>query len=1388
MHRISSRARVALVAIGAMASTTLVLTARADASAVQAAQQAQVAQEKAGRLSPTLQELGTPAVEASSATAQASAVGLPSKGSGSLLRDADGSIHVDVRVATFGDAAASTLAGLGARVLSSDATTRTYTVAIDPVDLSTLSTAPGVEYAAEVLQPIVHTDTSARTAARAARHAAASAVTATCPTGTLDEGDAQLAANTARTTYGVDGTGVRVGILSDSYNNLSGAATDVAGGDLPGAGNPCGHTTPVTVQADLGSGGADEGRAMAQIVHDLAPGSPISFATAFVSESDFANQIRNLATNGSKVIVDDISYFDEPVYQDGIVAKAVNDVTAQGVTYFSSAANSNLIVGGSNVASYEAPTYRPTTCPSAVSSLGVADCHDFDTGAGTDAGDTITVPNNGYVKLKLGYNQPEYGITTDLDIALIDNTTGTMVASSAANNLTSKKAYEYFSYRNTSGAARSYDIVVARYGSGPAPRFKIIHIGSSLSAVQYNASTGGDVVGPTTYGHNNGTLTNSIAAVPYSNSNTIETYSSRGPSTYCWNAVNGTTAASALPSCTTKNVDVAATDGAATSFFGSSVSGVWRFYGTSAAAPHAAAVAALQLQARPCRTPAEVGAAQRASGRAIGSFGVDAAGSGLLHAGNAIANLAACGAAPGAPTGATATRGNGQATVTWTAPATDGGSPVTGYRVTPYVGTTAQTPTNFSSTATTQTITGLTNGTTYTFKVAATNAIGTGADSTATNAVTPATVPGAPSGVTATSGNGQATVTWTAPASDGGTSVTGYVVTPYVGATAQPSTTFDPSATTRTITGLANGTTYTFTVAAVNGVGTSGESAPTASVTPLGPASAPDAVTGLPLSASVKLSWSAPADANGSPITGYVVTPYAGLTPLATITYSSTATTQTITGLANGTAYTFSVAATTAYGQGLATLSNVVIAGTPSAPTVGTITAGNASAKIAWSAPANNGASITGYVVTPYLGSVAQPSTTFASTATTQTVTGLANGATYTFKVAATNSRGTGAQGTSTSHVVGVPSNPGWPSTLPGNGQAKVAWWGSAGNGAPVQGYIVTPYVGTTALAPVTFNSTATSQYVPGLTNGTTYTFKIAAFNAYGTSLAATSPAVTVGQPLAPAVVQPVPGNGTALVKWGAATANGAPVTGYVVTPYVGTTALAATTFASTATSQTITGLTNGTTYTFKVAATNAYGTGPAATTPSVVVGTPTAGAFPAATPGDGTALVSWWASAPNAAPVLGYTITPYIGSTAQPTITFNSTANKQTITGLANGTTYTFRISAFNSYGSGPPAITGAIVVGAPVAPTGVTAVAGAGQATVSWAAPASNGSPIAQYKVTPFKGSTAQATLTFDATTTSRVITGLTPGASYAFKVVAVNARGSSTLSSASAAVIPT
>ncbi len=613
-----------------------------------------------GRLSPRLSQLGAPLAGAADSTARANELGVPAAGPGSLVVRPSGRILVSIHVADVSLATEAAVVAAGAQVLNVSADTMTITAEVTAADLAAVSAAAPVRYVVEVLAPSVGSRKSAGLTpppTGTATSAAAGPVTfagPACPTGVVSEGDAQLNAATARSSQVVSGAGVRVGVISDSYNARSGAATDVTTGDLPGAANPCGYTTPVTVQSDVGLGlGTDEGRAMLQIVHDLAPSAPLSFATAYVGEADYANQIRNLKVNGAKVIVDDVAYLDEPMYQDGIVANAINDVTAGGVTYVTAAGNQDITIGGKDVSSYEATGgYRPTNCPAGVDA-GTLDCHDWDPGAGVTNADTITVTNGGTVQPILGWNEPQLGITTDLDLYLVDQSDGTIVAKSHDDNVFgTSQAFESFGYTNHSGLTKTYKLVVSRYAGNP-PQFKIIFMQlSGVTSVAFDTSAGGDLFGPALFGHSTAQSAAVVAAVPFNDATRVESFSSRGPARTCWGPVSGAIAAAAIQPCLTKQPDIAATDGGQTSFFSAPSGGISRFYGTSAAAPHAAAVVALQRQKQPCRSPGEIITALKASGRPVGSFGATAVGSGLIDAVTAISSLQICVAtvaAAGAP-------------------------------------------------------------------------------------------------------------------------------------------------------------------------------------------------------------------------------------------------------------------------------------------------------------------------------------------------------------------------------------------------------------------------------------------------------------------------------------------------------------------------------------------------------------------------------------------------------------------------------------------------------------------------------------------------------------------------------------------------------------------
>lgn len=580
-----------------------------------------------GKLSPRLLLLSDPSVAASSAAQQAHDLGLPGSGAGSLLRAPGGSVIVYARVSGSIEGARSAVHGAGAKVLNASDSYGVLTLAVPPSALQQLGSLSELISLTEALAPEVSGVTSAGGIEKRGAAQACSPI--------VSEGDRQLNADTARSQYGVDGTGVEVGVLSDSYNALGGAATDVSSGELPGAANPCGHTSDVSVLADRV--GADEGRAMLQIVHDLAPGAGLAFATAFNGMFDFADQIRHLRDHGARVIADDVTYLAEPMFQEGPVGVAVDDVVSSGVTYFSSAGNSNLVVGGKNVSSYEAAVYRATTCPATIAPYAL-DCHDFDPGAGADGTAGYTLGNGGSIQIDLQWAQPWYGVTTDLDLYLVDAATGAVVASSDYDNLATGVPFEFLTYHNTSGSPKSVNVVIGRY-TGAAPRLKYVLPSTwNITDVEHDHSSGGDVVGPSIWSHNGGEDAVSTAAVPYDDPTTPESYTSHGPVTFYYGPVAGTTPAAPLGSpLVLSKPDLAATDGGANSFFGTLVSGTWRFYGTSAAAPHAAAVAALLREKVPALTPAAVLSNMQVTAHGVANGGTsDAVGSGLIDAAAAI--------------------------------------------------------------------------------------------------------------------------------------------------------------------------------------------------------------------------------------------------------------------------------------------------------------------------------------------------------------------------------------------------------------------------------------------------------------------------------------------------------------------------------------------------------------------------------------------------------------------------------------------------------------------------------------------------------------------------------------------------------------------------------
>ena len=745
---------------------------------------------------------------------------------------------------------------------------------------------------------------------------------------------------------------------------------------------------------------------------------------------------------------------------------------------------------------------------------------------------------------------------------------------------------------------------------------------------------------------------------------------------------------------------------------------------------------------------------------------------------------------PYTPTNVVATGGNAQATVTWTAPG-NGGSAITSYTVTPYVGATPGTPfTTPNGTTTTATMSPLINGTTYTFQVVATSALGSSAPGTS-NPITPATVPQPPGSVNVTGGDSQASVTWTVP-TNGGSAITGYIVTPYIGTSAGTPVNAGPSATSTTVTGLVNGTTYTFQVVATNALGNS--SAATSSAVTVGtPPGPPTNVTATAGNAQATVSWNAPSNNGGLAISSYTVTPYIGTTAGTPVTTNGTTTTKTVTSLNNGVTYTFQVTATSTLGTSTAGTSNAATPSTvPDAPGSVTATGAIGQATVSWTAPANGGAAITGYTITPYVGTTAGTPASADASATSTIITGLVNGTTYTFQVVAANVAGNSAPGTSNAVTVGAaPGPPSGVTATPGNAQATVTWTAPASNGgSTITGYTVTPYIGSTAGTPVNVDGTTTTGTVTALVNGTTYTFQVTGTNAIGTSAAGVSNAATPATiPQAPGNVAATAGNTQAIATWTAPANGGSAITGYTVTPFVGTTAGTPVSLGASATSATLTGLINGTTYTFQVFATNAVGNSAPGTSNAVTLGLPPGPPTNvAAASGNAQATITWLAPASNGGlTITGYTVTPYIGSTAGTPVTVGGTTLTATVTGLTNGTSYTFQVYATNAMGNGPATASNVLVVGTPAAPTSVAATGGANQATVSWTAPASNGGAISGYIVQAYVGSQAQNAIAVGGTVVTATLSGLQGGVAYTFQVAAANSFGNGPSSSATAAVTP-
>ncbi len=444
---------------------------------------------------------------------------------------------------------------------------------------------------------------------------------------TIDQALPALEADRVLNTMppGYDGTGVRVGILSDSFN-AGGAANLPAmlNGDLP-------STVQVLLEGPAGS--PNEGRAMAELVHDVAPGAAISFASAAYGQASFAQQIRNLANPAigrSNIIVDDIGYLDEPYFQDGVISQAVNDVVNfNGVSYFSAAGNQ---------ASDSFESINPTFAVDPL--FGAGNYLDFDPSSGVNTRNQIFLQGGESIQLGLQWDDPFYtvnGVDTDIDIFILDAFTGEIVASGTSNNIATQTPFEFVGIGVSGINGFGFFEIVVRLDSGPAPgRLKWIDFGQHQDVYQF------DTQSSTVWGHPAATGAMAVGASPYYDQNNIEPFSSTGTTTILFTATGSPLG---VPDVR-QTPDIVAIDGTNTSFFtgdifanGTDAEGdaFPNFYGTSAAAPHAAAIAALVKQANPGFSPAQIYDRLQSTATDIGAPGVDAqSGYGLVNAYDAV--------------------------------------------------------------------------------------------------------------------------------------------------------------------------------------------------------------------------------------------------------------------------------------------------------------------------------------------------------------------------------------------------------------------------------------------------------------------------------------------------------------------------------------------------------------------------------------------------------------------------------------------------------------------------------------------------------------------------------------------------------------------------------
>lgn len=560
---------------------------------------------------------------------------LPESGGGGLSFDAGGQVTVTV---AFARSARDTVLARLSEIAEVDAVSTLMPVAtarIDPGRIAEASGIPGVAGIVPALQPFTGRDLGARAtgpASAAPRYLAPAAGKDSCGPFPI-EADGPLRAAEAREAFGVDGSGVTVGIMSDSFARTSWPTSwqdDIASGALPGPGNPCGRTQAVQIISDRLSGGSDEGRAMAQLVHGIAPGARLIFADPGTSDpaqgstGDIAaaENIVALAEAGADIIVDDITWPQEAYFQKSFMSAAIEYVKAHyGVAYLTSAGNANGVgslgaSSGAPVSSWQTAQYRPMACPSWVDAGPGADCLDFDPGLPQTAYDTLTIdPGLSWgtsMRALASIGEPVFGVTTKYELHFYRDNPGDAVPYQLASIPSFGAIYPGLSGSVAVAPGDRVRMVMVRTDHDPAQPDPAVYLGfvrggdiiAERAFMGDRAAEPGtaDRVGETVFGHGGDGSAVSVAAADWENPTELRDYSSLGPSTQLFAPlvlpVMDAVPADRLPAPQIVDAPhVVAVDGTQTTFFGDDEGSgsvpEYRFFGTSAAAPNAAAVLAL---------------------------------------------------------------------------------------------------------------------------------------------------------------------------------------------------------------------------------------------------------------------------------------------------------------------------------------------------------------------------------------------------------------------------------------------------------------------------------------------------------------------------------------------------------------------------------------------------------------------------------------------------------------------------------------------------------------------------------------------------------------------------------------------------------------------------